>query len=131
MTSTAVVTPKRNAALIAARALAGVLGALQLAGAVYFLLIAPGEAVWHGPWVDVPVIAVLLTGVFLKLALAIAPGLDAARRIRLGLVAVGVGIAITLVKIPVYDEPESVTFIPVDAALAGLLLLARRGARRE
>ena len=129
MTSTAVVTTKRNAALIAARLLAGVLGGMQLAGAVYFLLIAPDESVWHGPWVDVPVVVVLLTGVFLKLVVALAPGLDVARRIGLGLLAVGIGIGITLVKIPVYDEPESVVIIAVDAVLAGLLLLARRASR--
>jgi hypothetical protein len=130
MTSTALVTTRRNVPLIAARALAGTVGATQVAGAVFFLLIAPEEAVWHGPWVDAPVIAVLLTGVFLKLAFALAPGMDAARRIGLGLLAVGIGIGITLVKIPVYDEPESATLIAVDAVLGGLLLLARRGTRR-
>jgi hypothetical protein len=130
MTSTALVTTRRNVPLLAARALAGTLGASQLAGAVYFLLIAPEEAVWRGPWVDAPVVAVMLTGAFLKVVVAIAPGMQAARRIGLGLLAVGIGIGITLVKIPAYDEPEGVMFIAVDLVLGGLLLLARRGTRQ-
>jgi len=127
MTSTAIVTTRRNVPLIAARALAGTLGVFQLAGAVFFLLLAPEEAVWIGPWLDVPVVGLMITGMLLKTTMAIAPGIEDARRITLGLVAVGLGIAMALVKIPVYDEPEGVMFIAVDLVLGGLLLLARRG----
>lgn len=120
---------RRNVALLAARVFAGVLGSVQLAGAIFFVFLAPEQAVWVGPWVDVPVVALLLTGVLLKLAVAVGPGLDPHRRIVLGLVAVGIGVAVTVFKIPVYDEPESVPFLALDAVLLALFLLARRGAR--
>jgi hypothetical protein len=123
-------TRRRNAALVAARTFAGLLASMQLAGVSFFLIIAPEEAVYVGPWVDVPVIIALLTGVLLKLALAVGPGLDPGRRITVGLAAVAIGVAVTLVKVPVYDEPESMTFIVLDGVLLGLLLLARRGAAR-
>ena len=127
-TPTAPALRRRNVALVAARVFAGILGVMQLAGAVFFLFLAPEEAVWVGPWVDVPVVAVLLGGVLLKLTIAVGPGLDSRRRISLGLVAVAAGVAVTLVKIPVYDEPEGVLFLAFDATLLALLLLARRGA---
>lgn len=122
-------TRRRNAALVATRVFAGILGAMQLAGAAFFLFLAPEEAVWVGPWVDVPVVALLLAGVLLKLAVAVGPGLDPHRRVRLGLIAVVIGIAVTLVKIPVYDEPEGILFLALDTVLLALLLLARRGAK--
>lgn len=133
---TAITTPytpatRRNVALAAARVFAGVFGATQVAGVVYFAILAPEEAVWVGPWVDVPVVGMLVTGVLLKLAVAVGPGLRPRRRIGLGLLAAGVGIAVTLVKIPVYDEPEGVLFIAFDLVLLMLLLLARRGEKRR
>jgi hypothetical protein len=85
--------------------------------------------VWVGPWVDVPVVALMLTGFFLKLGVALAPGLPADRRIRLGFLAVALGMAVTLVKIPVYDEPEGMLFLAFDAVLLGVLLLAWRATR--
>jgi hypothetical protein len=118
-----------NRALAAARVVAGVLGVNGLLGATYFILIAPEQAVWVGPWVDVPVVALMLTGFFLKLRVALAPGLPADRRIRLGFLAVALGMAVTLVKIPVYDEPEGMLFLAFDAVLLGVLLLAWRATR--
>lgn len=44
----------------------------------------------------------------------------------MGLVAVAIGVAVTLVKIPVYDEPEGLVFIAFDGLLLLLLLVARR-----
>lgn len=129
MTTTAT-TSSRNIALAAARVVAGLLGAIQLAGATFFLLIAPDEAVWVGPWIDVPIVALTLSGIFLKLGLALLPGLTAARRITMGLLAVTIGVAVTLVKMPVYDEPEGVLFLLFDAVLLGLLTLGWRAARR-
>ncbi|MDQ4054401.1 MAG: hypothetical protein M3237_17100 [Actinomycetota bacterium] len=128
-TTTSTPATRRNVALVATRIFAGLVGSIQLAGALYFLFPAGEEAVWVGPWIDVPVVALLVGGVLLKLTVAVGPGLDARHRIGLGLVAVAVGIAVTLFKIPVYDEPESVTFLVVDAVLLTLLLLARRGDR--
>lgn len=128
--TTVVTAPPRNIALTAARILAGLMGANQLAGATYFLLVAPEEAVWLGPWVDVPVVAVMLTGMLLKMAVALWPGLPAERRISLGLLAVGLGMAVTLIKIPLYDEPEGLLFLLVDSVLLVVLLAARRGERR-
>jgi len=119
---------RRNVALVATRIFAGLLGTMQLAGAAFFLLLAPEEAIWRGPWVDVPVVGLLLVGALLKLAISVGPALDPHRRIALGLVAVAIGVAVTLVKIPVYDEPEGVLFLAFDAVLLALLLLARRGA---
>lgn len=121
--------PARHRALTAARIWAGLLGLNGLAGATFFILIAPEEAVWVGPWVDVPVVALMLTGFLLKLGVALVPGVPALRRIRAGLVAVALGMGVTLVKIPVYDEPEGVLFLALDAVLLGLLLLARRSTR--
>ena len=121
-------TRRSKAALTTARTVAGLLGLVQLTGAVYFIFVAPEESVWLGPWVDVPVVALLLAGVLLKLTVAVAPGLDHHRRIGLGLVAVTIGVAVTLLKIPLYDEPESAAFLVFDTVLVALLLLARRGA---
>lgn len=120
-------TTHRNAALVASRVFAGLLGGMQLAGVAYILLVAREEAVWVGPWVDIPVTGLLVVGVLLKLAVAVGPGLGARRRIGLGFLAVGIGISVTLVKIPVYREPESALFIVLDLVLLGLVLLARRG----
>lgn len=128
-TTTTPTAVHRNVALVAARVFAGVLGAIQLAGVVLFLLLAPEEAVWVGPWVDVPVVSLLVGGALLKLAVALGPGLEPRRRVGLGLVAFAVGVAVTLVKIPVYDEPEGVLFLAFDAVLLALLLLARRSVR--
>lgn len=130
-TTTAVpATARQPRSLVAARILAGVIGAVQLAGAFFFLVLAREEAVWLGPLVDVPVIALTLTTVALKLAVALAPGLAPARRIAVGLTAIALGIALTLIKIPVYDEPEGSVFLAVDAAILVLLLLARRALGR-
>lgn len=128
MTTTST-TSARNSALTAARFAAGLLGTMQLVGAAYFLLISPDEAVWVGLWLDVPIVALLLSGVLLKLGVALLPGLPATRRITMGFLAVGIGAAVTLFKIPVYDEPEGVLFLVFDAVLLVFLMLARRAAR--
>lgn len=128
-TTRTVPVARRNVALVAARVFAGLFGASQVAGAAFFLLLAPEEAVWLGPWLDVPVIALLLGGALLKLTVAVGPGLDPHRRIGLGMVAAAVGIAVTLIKIPLYNEPEGVVVLAFDAVLLALLLLARRSAR--
>lgn len=129
MTTTTTTSP-RNVALATARVAAGLLGTIQLAGAVFFIFIAREEAVWVGPWLDAPIVALMLSGILLKLGVAILPGLHATRRTAMGFLAVAIGIAVTLVKIPVYDEPESVLFLALDAVLLGLLTLAWRTARR-
>lgn len=125
-----VTSPPRNVPLVSARVLAGSLGALQLAGATYFLLIASEEAVWVGPWLDVPVVALTLSSIFLKLGLALLPALPDARRIAWGVLAVAIGVAVTLIKVSVYDEPEGVLFLAFDAVLLALLVLAWRTAKR-
>ena len=129
-TTTTITTASRNVALAGARVLAGLLGGLQLAGAVFFLVIAPEEAVWVGPAVDVPIVGLLLSGVLLKLCVALLPGLSPTRRIVMGFFAVAIGITVTLVKIPLYDEPEGVLFLAFDALLLALLFLARRATHR-
>jgi hypothetical protein len=118
-----------NRAVAVARVVAGLLGINGLIGATYFIIIAPDEAVWVGPWVDVPVVALMLSGFALKLAVAFAPRLPVERRIRLGFLAVAVGMTVTLVKIPVYDEPEGVLFLAFDTVLLGVLLLSWRATR--
>ena len=127
--STGATAPPRNLPLGAARIVAGLVGALQATGALYFGIIAPDEAVWLGPLIDIPVLTLLFVGILLKLVTALAPGLTAARRIRLGLAAVGLSVVATLVKVPLYDEPEGLTFVAVDAVLLTLLLLAARTSR--
>lgn len=129
-TTTPTKAPTRpNLALVAARVLVGLSGASTLAGVVFFVVVVPEEAVWAGPWLDVPVVGLMVLAALLKLVVALAPGLDAGRRVRLGLLAVGLALAVTLVKIPVYDEPEGVMFLAVDVVLGGVLLLARRRTR--
>jgi hypothetical protein len=118
--------PTRNVALSVARVFAGLLGLMKAAGITYFALLAPDEAVWLGPWIDIPAVGTLFAVTVLLLVIALAPGLRAGRRIGLGLLAVGLDVAVTLVKVPLYDEPESVTFLAFDAILLTLLLLARR-----
>jgi hypothetical protein len=121
-------TTARNVPLIAARVVAGVLGAVQLAGVGYFTFMAPEDAVFLGPALDIPIVGTMVIGMLLKLACALWPGLSASRRITLGLVAVAIGVVTTLIKIPLYNEPEGVNFLLADAVLLVLLLLARRAA---
>ena len=128
--TTTITAPSRNIPLVAARVVAGLLGTAQLAGVVFFLFLAPEEAAWVGLWVDIPIVALLLASVLLKIAVGFLPRLSARRRIHLGLFAATIGIAVTLVKIPVYDEPEGVIILAFDAVLVVLLSLARRTARR-
>lgn len=118
--------PTRNVGLAAARIFAGLLGLSKAAGITYFTLLAPEEAIWLGPWIDIPTVGTLFTITVLLLVVALSPRLTAGRRIGIGLLAVGLDVAVTMVKIPLYDEPEGVTFLALDAILLTLLLLARR-----
>ncbi|MVA76377.1 hypothetical protein GC722_10125 [Auraticoccus sp. F435] len=128
MTTTTAVpaTARQPRTLVAARVLAGLVGAVQLAGAIFFLGLAREEAVWIGPLVDVPVVALTLTTIALKLVFALAPGIRPARRITVGLLAVALGVVLTVVKVAVYDEAAGGVFLAVDAVVVALLLLARR-----
>jgi len=128
--TTTTVPATRNVALITARVLAGLLGALGVGAASYFTFVIPDEVVWMGPWLDVPIVALIVSGALLKLGLAVLPGLPDSRRIAMGFLAVGIGFAVNLVKIPVYDEPEGVVILAFDTALLLLLALSRRAARR-
>jgi hypothetical protein len=112
--------------LVAARVVAGALAVVQLAGVFFFTVMAPEEAVWLGPLVDIPVVGLMVLGMLLKLACAVWPGLAARRRIVVGLAGAALGIVTTLVKIPLYDEPEGVTFLVADLVVVALLLLAGR-----
>jgi hypothetical protein len=127
--TTDVLLRSRNLALVSARVVGGLIAALQLAGGGFFLLLASDDAVWLGPWVDVPVLTALFAGALLMLAMAVAPKLTPHRRIRVGLVAVGLGVISSLIKSALYDGPESLTFLAVDAVVLALLLLAGRAAR--
>ncbi|WP_435742278.1 hypothetical protein [Nocardioides sp. SYSU DS0663] len=129
MTTTSAVPLRRNLPLITARTLFALLGSVQAVGATMFLLVAPENAVWVGPWLDVPVVAWTLTQIALHLAVGFAPRLSVARRTTIGIVAVAMGTLLTPVKVWAYDEPEAVTFLLVDAVLLVLLLLARRHGR--
>ena len=128
--TTTITASSRTTALVAARVVAGLLGTSGLAGAAFFLLIAPEEAVWVGLWVDVPVVALMLAGFLLKLGVAFLPRVHPTRRIKMGFLAVAIGMAVTLVKIPVYQEPEGVLFLAFDGVFLLLLSLAWRAARR-
>lgn len=130
MSHTTLTAAPHNIALTISRLLAGLLGSLGLTGAAYFLLVAPEEAVWVGPWLDVPIVTLMLTGMALKLAVALWPGLPATRRIGLGFLAVGISVAVTLLKIPLYDEPEGVVFLLFDTLLLLGLALAARSEQR-
>ncbi len=129
MTTASTVVVRRNIPLVAARCLFGLLGCVQAAGATVFLVIAPENAVWISPWVDVPVVAWTLTQIALHLAVGFAPGLAPTRRINVGIAAVVLGTLLTPVKVVAYDEPEALTFIAVDLLLLALLLVARRQIR--
>jgi hypothetical protein len=123
-------TATRNVALTAARVTAAVIGAMQLAGFTFFMLIVPDdEVVWRGPWIDYPILTLLLTGIALKLTTALAPGLRPDLRVRIGLSAVALSVVVTLLKMPLYGEPEGATFLVLDGLLCWLLLRARRVAR--
>ena len=123
-------TATRNIALTAARVTAAVIGAMQLAGFTFFMLIVPDdEVVWLGPWIDYPILTLLLTGIALKLTTALAPGLRPDLRVRIGLSAVALSVIVTLLKMPLYGEPEGATFLVLDGLLCWLLLRARRVAR--
>lgn len=81
--------PTRSVVLAAARIFAGLFGLSKAAGITYFTLIAPDEAIWLGPWIDIPAVGTLVTVTVLLLAVALAPRLTAGRRIGIGLLAVG------------------------------------------
>jgi hypothetical protein len=115
-----------NHYLTAARCVAGLAGALGLAGIAYLVQVAPEEAVWTSPWVDVPLVAwkAVVSAGFLMVALA--PGIPAGSRVRIGTWLAAAEVLFSTVKIFGYDEPEGVTFVVVDLVILALLGLARR-----
>lgn len=121
----------RNVPLTTARVVAGALGVVQLAGVGYFTLMSPEDAVFLGPALDIPIVGTMVLGMLLKLVCALWPRLSVSRRITVGLMAVAIGVVTTLMKIPLYDEPEGVTFLVAEGVLLALLLRARRVARRS
>lgn len=125
MTVTAVPV-RRNAALTIARVLAGVLGIMKVGGITYFAVIAPEESVWRGPWIDVPTLGGLFASTALLLVVAFATRLSHRTRITAGFVSAGLEVVVTIVKVSLYDEPESMSFLVFAAILAGILVWARR-----
>lgn len=128
--ATTVTTPWRNSALVAARVVAGLRGTVQFAGAIFFSLIAPDEPVWVGPWLDVPNRGVDSVTGFSETWVGLPAGADREQAMTMGFLAVALGVAVTLVKITVYDDPEGVVFLLFDAILLGLLTLAWRAEKR-
>lgn len=125
--STTVAAVRPPAALTAARCLFGVAGAVKLAGATYFSFVA-SAAQGGDPegWIDW---SVVVWSFSLALAfLALAAGLRPGRRtlVRGAVLLLLAEVAFSLVKLTVYDEPEAVVFMAVDALLLGLLALSRR-----
>lgn len=128
--TTASVPGGRNRPLVAARVLAGIAATLALFGVTYFTMFAREEAQFLGPWVDVPLITWKVGVCIALLAVALAPGLRAATRIQVGIVAAVAELGFTAIKVAFYDEPEAVTFAVLDLVIIGLLVAARRRSTR-
>jgi len=130
MTATAVrPSTRRDALLTGTRVLLGAFGAFKLAGTAYFLFFATAEQNgdpeglldWSvGIWSTALAVAFLVAAV----------GLGRNRRVLPALAAVlALDLVFSAVKLTVYDEPEAVLFMAVDAVIIGLLaLVARRRA---
>jgi hypothetical protein len=117
-------------ALLAARGVFGVVGAVKLAATTAFTFFVPVEDGGHpqnaGDWV------VVAWSFGLALAfLWLAVRLDVRdRRMVRGVVALlGAEVAFSLVKLTVYDESAPLVFMAVDLVLLGLIAFARRGRR--
>jgi hypothetical protein len=128
MTTTAVrPSTRRDPLLTGTRVLLGAFGAFKLAGTAYFLFFATAEQGgdpeglldWSvGIWSTVLASALVVAAVQLR------RGNRRTVRIVNGLLLVE--IAFSLVKLFVYDEPESIGFMAVDLVLLGLLALISR-----
>jgi hypothetical protein len=128
MTTTAVrPSTRRDPLLTGTRVLLGAFGAFKLAGTAYFLFFATAEQGgdpeglldWSvGIWSTVLASALVVAAVQLR------RGDRRMVRIVNGLLLVE--IAFSMVKLFVYDEPESIGFMAVDLVLLGLLALISR-----
>jgi hypothetical protein len=128
MTTTAVrPSTRRDPLLTGTRVLMGAFGAFKLAGTAYFLFFATAEQGgdpeglldWSvGIWSTVLASALVVAAVQLR------RGDRRMVRIVNGLLLVE--IAFSLVKLFVYDEPESIGFMAVDLVILGLLALISR-----
>ena len=132
MTTTAVRPPtRRDPLLTGTRILLGAFGAFKLTGTTYFLFFATAEQGgdpeglldWSvGTWS-----AVLATALVVA-AFRLRRGDRRIVQVVNGLLLVE--IAFSLVKLFVYDEPESLGFMAVDLVIFGLLaLIGRRNGR--
>ncbi|WP_029432937.1 hypothetical protein [Blastococcus sp. URHD0036] len=119
-----------SAAVLAARGVFGVVGAVKLAATTAFTFFVPAEDGGApqnaGDWVVVAWSAGLALA-FLWLAVRF----DVRdRRIVRGAVALlGAEVGFSLVKLTVYDETAPLVFMAVDLVLLGLIALARRARR--
>jgi 4-amino-4-deoxy-L-arabinose transferase-like glycosyltransferase len=128
MTTTAVrPSTRRDPLLTGTRVLLGAFGAFKLAGTAYFLFFATAEQGgdpeglldWSvGIWSTVLASALVVAAVQLR------RGDRRMVRVVNGLLLVE--IAFSMVKLFVYDEPESIGFMAVDLVILGLLALISR-----
>ena len=127
MTTTAVrPSTRRDPLLTGTRVLMGAFGAFKLAGTAYFLFFATAEQGgdpkglfdWSvGIWSTALAVAFLIAATRLGRDRRVLPALA---------VVLAVDLVFSLVKLTVYDEPEAVLFMAVDAVIIGLLALIRR-----
>jgi hypothetical protein len=128
MTATAVrPSTRRDPLLTGTRVLLGAFGAFKLAGTAYFLFLATAEQGgdpeglldWSvGIWSTVLASALVVAAVQLRRS--------DRRMVRIVNGLLLVEIAFSLVKLFVYDEPESIGFMAVDLVILGLLALISR-----
>jgi hypothetical protein len=128
MTTTAVRPPtRRDPLLTGTRVLLGAFGAFKLAGTAYFLFFATAEQ--NGDpeglldW-SVGIWSTALATALVIAAFRLRRGDRRIVQVVSGLLAVE--IAFSLVKLFVYDEPESIGFMTVDLVIFGLLALISR-----
>jgi hypothetical protein len=128
MTTTAVRTStRRDPLLTGTRVLLGAFGAFKLAGTTYFLFFATaeenGEPEGLLDW-SVGIWSTALATALVVAAFRLRRGDRRIVQVVCGLLAVE--IAFSLVKLFVYDEPESVGFMAVDLVIFGLLAAINR-----
>ena len=128
MTTTAVRLPtRRDPLLTGTRVLLGAFGAFKLAGTAFFLFFATAEQ--NGDpeglldW-SVGIWSTALATALVVAAFRLRRGDRRIVQVVSGLLAVE--IAFSLVKLFVYDEPESVGFMAVDLVIFGLLAAINR-----
>ena len=128
MTTTAVRPPiRRDPLLSGTRVLLGAFGAFKLAGTAFFLFVATAEQ--NGDpeglldW-SVGIWSTALATALVVAAFRLRRGDRRIVQVVSGLLAVE--IAFSLVKLFVYDEPESIGFMAVDLVIFGLLAAINR-----